>query len=281
MIKVAIGMLRRFRMRQEKIRPDKGCALVIGNGPSAADDLLALGSLAGYDIWSVNGFALSDQFVALKPSNYVLADPAYWSRDNHQQLNKYVKSLFDRLSTKTKWPMAIHLPFKARGNPYLSEIVNPCISFRYYNNTTYIGNCFLLRHWAYRNEYAMPATQNVLIPSIFLAILANYQRVEILGADHSWHSDLKVVDSVLLLKDSHFYEESSTYKPFLKADGTVWTVAEIFATWALVHRQYRFLDEFAKSVGTRIVNRSTGSFIDAFESDAARRQLPPARQLSP
>ena len=73
-----------------------------------------------------------------------------------------------------------------------------------------------------------------------------------------------------MLIDRHFYGEDELIKPFQKADGTIWRIAEIFSIWALVHRQYNLLNIFAESLNIKIVNRTPDSFIDAFESQPYR-----------
>lgn len=269
-LRLAMGTLRRLGQRGTKIPRQRECAVLVGNGPSAMRDLQALGSCADCDFWCVNGFALSEQFESLQPSHYVLADPAYWQSDNYQDLNDYVGKLLARIQGGTSWPMTLHLPLAARGQPCLREGANPLIQFRYFNNTSFTASWATLRNWAYAHELAMPAPQNVLIPSIYLATLAGYARIELLGADHSWHQDIQVVDSTLMLVDRHFYDGAITSKPFYKADGTVWRIADIFATWSLVHRQYDLLNAFSQYLRARIVNRTTGSFIDAFPAEPLR-----------
>lgn len=262
-----MGVLRRMGLRGTKISCQRAYALIIGNGPSAMRDLQALGPRMDYDLWCVNGFALSEQYESLQPSHYVLADPAYWQSGNYQDLNDYIGKLLARIQANTSWPMTLHLPLAARGQLRLRAIVNPLIQFRYFNNTSFTGSWAALRNWVYARELAMPAPQNVLIPSIYLATLAGYSRIEILGADHSWHQDIQVINSTLMLIERHFYDATTTSKPFYKADGTVWLIADIFAAWSLVHRQYYLLNAFSQYERVRIVNRTTGSFIDAFAAE--------------
>lgn len=269
-LKILRGLSWRLLNRRVPINQDKFTALIIGNGPSASIYLQTIEPVEDVDVWCVNGFALSEEFKSIRPSNYVFADPAYWEDANHSDLDEYVQRVFVRINSETYWPMTIHLPFIARKKNRLSEISNHHIKIRYFNNSHIEGCGVSFRNWMYRNELAMPVPQNVLIPTIFLAILLRYQRIDIIGADHSWHRDIRVINSQLMLIDRHFYGEDELIKPFQKADGTIWRIAEIFSIWALVHRQYNLLNIFAESLNIKIVNRTPDSFIDAFESQPYR-----------
>lgn len=257
-----------FRGAPLERRCDK--ALILGNGPSLRDDLAAIERLAAtgtVDLWCVNQFADSEAYLGLKPANYVMADPAYWEDDILERIKEQRERLLQRLLELTQWDMVFHVPYSARGSSFATRLVqNKHIRLRFFNLTTVNCPINALQYWLYRHELAMPLAQNVLIPSLYLAILSGYEKVGIVGADHSWHRDILVRDTVVMLRDPHFYDDDTEVRPFYKNATETWTMAEIFRIWAKVFTQYELLSDFAHSMRVSVVNSSSVSYIDSFKS---------------
>ena len=257
-----------FRGALPERRRDK--ALVLGNGPSLRDDLPVIEQLATsgvVDLWCVNNFASSEAYLRLEPTNYVIADPAYWEDDTTELVKAQREALLQRLLELTRWEMVLHVPYTARGTAFATRLEqNKHIRLRFFNQTAVNCPISALRYWLYRHELAMPHPQNVLIPSLYLAIVSGYEKVGIVGADHSWHRDILVRDRMVMLRDPHFYDDDTEVRPFYKNATETWTMAEIFTIWAKVFTQYELLSGFARSMRVNVVNSSSVSYIDSLKS---------------
>lgn len=265
-LKFFIGLARRLYNNNPKLKKEHTKAVIIGNGPSLKNDITYLYDLKLVDFWCVNGFVLDDNYLKLRPNHYILADHAFWLQDNYEKLNIFVDNVLSSLNSKTTWPLTIHIPLLARGAKSLEKLSNPLISVRFFNNTYVELGFDWLQNWAYKHEICMPIPQNVLVPAIYLAILAGYNDIYLLGADHDWHKNLNVINSQLLIQDMHFYDnqEQIEYRPFLKNDGQPWRVFEIFSAWSTVHLQYFKLNKLAIYMHRCIINLSSNTFIDSF-----------------
>ena len=88
--------------------------IVIGNGPSLNKTIeLYESQLHEADCIMVNFSANSDLYEKIRPSFYLLVDPAYYQMPNH--LYESLCALFDAIVTKTAWPMKIIMPRCAKG----------------------------------------------------------------------------------------------------------------------------------------------------------------------
>jgi len=169
----------------------------------------------------------------------------------------------------TQWDVLFHVPYDAKGTEFVTRLIqNKHIGVRFFNQTAVPCRIKALLFWLYRHEMAIPRCQNVLIPSIYLTILSGYERVAIVGADHSWHRDILVRDGVVMLRDPHFYDDDDELRPFYKNATETFTMAEIFQIWAKVFTQYDQLSAFARALRVDVVNSSSISYIDSFKSCA-------------
>lgn len=252
------------------LRRGSSKALILGNGPSLKDDMETVERVAAsgaVDLWCVNFFGASPAYTRLKPTNYVIADPAHWEEDIPEQLRQEREHFLERVFQVTDWSVLFHVPYSAKGTEFVARLArSPHVTLRFFNQTT--ADCRLesLLFWLYRHELAMPLSQNVLIPAVFLTILSGYEKVAIVGADHSWHRDILVRNGVLMMREAHFYEEDTQLKPFYKNATETFSMAEIFRIWSKVFTQYDRLSGFARSMRVEVVNSSSISFIDSFKS---------------
>lgn len=255
-----------------KNHPTKGVkkCVILGNGPSLAHSLIEYAStLNKYQLIAVNSFALTDEYTVLKPSYYVMHDPAFWMAKHDLP-----ERVFNAIKLKTNWPIVIYIPSKAKKSNAVQKLASDNIQIVFYNYTVYKG-FKNLGHYLFRKSLAMPQSQNVMVACLFLAINTGFKDIYILGADHTWHENLAVDDNnILCLKDVHFYDKGTEIKlkPFKKGLDVEETfkVSEIFEIWAKVFRGYEIISSYAKLKKTNIYNASKVSFIDIFE----RRKLP-------
>ena len=106
----------------------------------------------------------------------------------------------------------------------------------------------------------------------YIALLLGYKRIELYGVDHTLLEGLCVDgENRLCRADRHYYDDGApaALRPmFQKAPrrplydvGLIWPmVAELF-------RGHEVLRDYAATLGARIVNRTRGSMIDAYERE--------------
>jgi hypothetical protein len=269
--------------------------VVLGNGPSLADDLeRQFDAIAARPKVCVNNFAKSEYYERLKPEHYVLADTAYFSADTQRILadidagrtNSYsadavdyyryltaVKdSVYRNMVDKTSWDMTLFVPLHSRLQGDLGWISqrNPRIRLAFFNMTPLSSGPAWLRHRLYRMNLAVPRAETVLVAAIFLALQMGYRNLYVLGADHSWHENFTVGrDNVLRVRDPHFYDapgETPTV-PLVKdhITGETWKMHEQWHSLGRAFESHVALAEYARALGARILNASAKSYLDAYE----------------
>ena len=104
----------------------------------------------------------------------------------------------------------------------------------------------------------------------YIALLLDYRTVELYGVDHTLLDGLMVDDENRLCRiDSHYYDTTPVApKPiFQKVPPRPYTMALYLSEVAELFRGHEILRDYAAWLGTRIVNRTRGSLIDAYERD--------------
>lgn len=246
----------------------KELAIVLGNGPSLAQDMKEIELLATRreaDIWAVNNFAKSPEYLTIKPRFYVLADPNYWTHSTSPQATASRDSLFDSINTSTEWTLYLYVPFEAQKSAIEEKIKNNKVKIIYYNRTP-VSGVRKIRNMIYDSGLGMPPAYNVLIAAIYLTINLGYKEVAIFGADHSWHEELKTDhNNDLIVTQHHFYDKKATPDKIYKEHNIPFRISEIFSRWGLVFLQYEILREYAEKKKSLIYNHSSKSYIDAFD----------------
>nr|WP_294867101.1 hypothetical protein [uncultured Pseudogulbenkiania sp.] len=261
-------VIRGFRIGQKTQPAVKKIAVILGNGPSLKNDLPYIQDYAqksGVDIWCVNFFACSEAYSTLKPTRYVMADPGFWLDNVTDHLREKRSDFLKHIKLATTWDITIYLPFAAKNTRFHNDLASDKIRICFYNQTPISVRWARIAHWFYSKRLAMPLCQNVLVPSIFLAIMSGYKNILIAGADHSWHKEIEVKGGTLMIRDVHFYENNEVkFVPFYKNKDEIFTMREIFQAWSNVHAQYEALSTFANRRNVNIFNISSSTCIDAF-----------------
>lgn len=105
----------------------------------------------------------------------------------------------------------------------------------------------------------------------YVALLLGYRRIELYGVDHTLLDGLCVDDANRLCRaDRHYYD---TLPPapqpiYMKVPHVPYTMSVYLAEVAELFRGHEVLRDYAASLGARIVNRTRGSMIDAYERGA-------------
>lgn len=248
----------------------KETCCILGNGPSLNQSLdTHLEFLKQAELFCVNNFACSDYFTILQPTNYVLLDPYFFLYDGKTYNSPQVKQTLDAIAQTTSWKLNLFVPYSAKSSSYwhLQITSNPHISICYFNYTPIEGfNAFC--HFLYRKKLATPRCRNVLGASLYLAITRKFKKVYLLGADHSWHEEIRIDENnSVLLKQTHFYDEQNAkhhqvYDVVTKSNPKI---SALFMNFARAFYSYEVLKRYAEYMGVKVYNASAKSYIDAFE----------------
>ncbi|MBX2965965.1 MAG: hypothetical protein KF845_07450 [Cyclobacteriaceae bacterium] len=254
-----------------KISPERKSkkVLILGNGPSLTNDLQSHPNfLTGKDLICVNHFPSTGLYTELKPSIYITAAPDLWLDDIDERFVIQSKILFDNIANKTTWPLEFYIPFEARKHKrWLNQIShNTHIQIRYYNNIPVEGWSWF-KYLCFNNKLGMPRPHNVMIPSLMISIWKGYNKIYLLGADHSWLSEISVTDSnEVLINQKHFYDsQSSSGQPLDKRGKGKRNLSELLHKFTTAFASYFEIRAYAERKKVTVLNATKGSFIDAFD----------------
>lgn len=255
----------------EQVEP----VVILGNGPSLRISIEKYRpEICSKKTLGLNLMACTPLFEEIKPVFYTLLAPQFFKSDN--ELSEiYIKnniSLFNNLSKKTKWRMILFVPAIFKKCERLKHLLlqNKFIEVRYFNTTPiegFDGFC----NWCFSKGIGMPRPHNVLIPAIMNLIGLGYKNIYLLGADHSWLSEISVTEeNIALVHQKHFYDEEDSVPEAMNDYITrPRRLFEILNKFFLAFKGYWDIRRFADSRRISIYNASEFSMIDAFE----RRKL--------
>lgn len=262
--------------QSSKLRSD-GC-YILGNGPSLQSFLDTESIIPeGFKKMAVNYFAGTDSYQKIQPEFYTIISPEYWRGEIDESWMNERKRLFDHMVEKTTWPMTLFVPVYARRDEewvrYLSQNQNIKIE---YVNTTPIEGLREVNFLLYRFGLGIPRPHNVLVGSLFIAILKGFKEIRLLGADHNWMEEMFIgEDNIVYIGQKHFYDEQfKDRSTLLRADpkpmyqgGTKEPrkLHQVLEKFFYTFRSYWELKEFASRRRIKIINYTGGSYIDAFE----------------
>jgi hypothetical protein len=243
--------------------------IIMGNGPSTKEMVSKHQEvLKRKTLWAVNYFGSSDLFEAVQPNYYLIVGPEFWREGVRKKNIELRKILFDRMLTKTTWPMTVFLPSEAFKSKFLKQYLNknPNLKFHPFNSTPVEGFQWL-NHLLFSWNLGMPRPHNVLIPSIMLAINMGFKKIYILGSEHSWLPTISVNENnEVLFRNRHFYDkkEIKNHKMYFQGIRSR-RLHEILYKFMLTFKGYFVLQDYANVKGIKIYNTTPESFIDAFE----------------
>lgn len=242
-----------------------GKAIVLCNGPSLKDSLPTMEEGENYVV--VNYFGLDENFLRLKPKYYCLADGMFFYFGEGNKFKERIDALSDLLNNpqKVDWPLTIYVPiyrlesFRKRFN-----IVN--------DNITVVGvntidvNTEKYRLYFYKKGWACPIVQTVANLAIYVLINMGYKHIELYGVDHTFTDGLCVDDNnVVCHTFRHYYSDESKLVPAENFLGERPTLSEELATLVETFRSHEKLENYSKSVGCTIINKTKGSMIDSYQ----------------
>lgn len=249
--------------------------LILGNGPSLREQMPRLIEEKAWekgDIMAVNFFAASEEFTVLKPKYYVLSDPQFFREAG---CSDRVRDMYKALAEKVTWPMILYVQYynperfdyakAVEGNPNIRIVRFHTTLFRGFRNVEF---------WCYRRGLGSGNFGTVVQNGEFIAMQLGYRTIELYGVDHTLLEGLMVDDDNRLCRtQSHYYDATPAEpKPiFVNATNPPrpYTMASYLAETAELFRGHEVLAEYARTEGIRIINRTKGSMIDAYEREVA------------
>ncbi len=245
---------------------------VLGNGPSLSDTLQNhIPFLQQTELVCVNNFAHSAYFAQLRPQNYVIVDPNYFVFSEQSTDRPDIRQTIDTFRTVVDWPMLLYVPRFALDSYVIQTIRsgNPNIQVVFINYSVARGFRWW-RHWLYRTGWGMMQSQTVIVAALFLMINRRFDAIYLFGADQSWHEQIRLDEgNQVLMQQLHFYEQAKdvAYQPIYSDKNRTKTdsMAGQFLSLHKAFRGYEVLRDYADSVGVRIFNASSKSYIDSLE----------------
>ena len=129
-----------------------------------------------------------------------------------------------------------------------------------------------LEFWLYRHGLGSANFGTVVQVCEYIALLLGYRTIELYGVDHTLLDGLCVDGQNRLCRlDRHYYDTGAPAAPqpiFQKVPPVPYTMASYLAEVAELFRGHEVLRDYAASLGARIINRTHGSLIDAYERGA-------------
>lgn len=228
-------LLKRNRELQAKGRDSEIC-FVLGNGPSLKNVNLDL--LAPYPCFTTNLFYTNNNGNGFSSRYHVFVDPAYGTDD----FLPYVRQVH---SEKRAEYVILNKNFKKR-----MQQEGLLDDRTYFVDISYISHGNVVRCDMSR---AMSGSLNVIPVAIECAIYMGYKKIYLLGCDFNSYVNGKYEH----FNDPDGYEDVMSRRE---------VVGELIRC-ALVHNQHYALDEYSRARGSKIVNLTEGSLIDAYERD--------------
>ena len=242
-----------------------GNLIILGNGPSLRENIdNDLELLKQSDCMAVNFAANTSEFFAIKPRYYVLADPHFFQNTTDSN----VKMLSENLQ-QVDWPMTLFVPVQSL--KIVKERLAPSIIVKDFNMVAVEGPGWF-RNLLFKMRLGMPRPRNVLIPSLMIGIWMGYQKIYILGADHSWLRTLTVDDNNKVVSvQPHFYKENPKEIERITKVYDARKLHEILESMTIAFRSYHTIRDFADCRNISITNCTPHSYIDAFARGKLRK----------
>ena len=247
----------RLSKKCEQLKTTKSCC-VLGNGPSLKDDLEhGRVRLEGNDVMCVNMFCWDPSFRVIKPRFYFLIDGAYFNPPERHK--ERVDNLITSLN-EVDWDMYLMISSGAvSGSKLLRSVNNEHIKVIRINSTS-VGGFRGFRHWVYRHRLGMPHCQTVVNFAVCEAINMHYENIYLYGVDHTWTRDLYVDENNVVYDGvRHVYDKN------LSRVKKEYNFAAALGYFGKMFRAHYLLEDYSQSVGVKIWNCTSDTFLDAYE----------------
>ena len=239
--------------RPNKVLNERTLGILL-NGPSLAfedlDDNID-------EFWASNFFAFSDLFFTLKPSGYILVDPAFTGSIERGGLVERVEKLWSVFEL-VDWTMKIYV-LEA---PKL-KIDNPKVEVVRVRYNPIVGGSSRLSIFLWRSGLATPHFQNVLVACLWRGLVDGYSEIKVYGANHDWFRNLYIKNRKLVLLSEHFYAREGKLTDLYFNDRPM-EMSEFFDQFRRLHKTYKQLDILARQLGSKVYLKGKGIMINTF-----------------
>ncbi len=234
-------------------------AYVLANGPALKGIVdKYLEQLKGKDCIVLNFFGNTDVFWQLKPKFYVLLDPAFFGGEGHAIFKEPTAKLIENFH-KVDWEMMLFIPAaKGAKKNFEGRIKNSQIDVVPFNATRIVGFKGFC-NFMYKHNMGLPSTKNVLFPAMMRMLNMGYDHVYLYGAEFSWVKTYNVdtENGKIYTDDVHFYGNDRIY---LEKGMFCFDIGCFHDALLCTY----MIQEYAEHIGRPVINRTPGSFIDAF-----------------
>ena len=241
---------------------------ILVNGPSLTNDIEYLYDFRDNDALCVNHMANSPLYSKIKPRYYAIIYPGFFLEEENKKGG--IQTTIEHIVSLTDWEMELIIPSWVRRENYFVKRIsqNKKIRVLYINCFDFRGfNCIkeILRN----HQIVSFPCYNVLSASLFAGICLGYKEINILGADHNYHRDIRVDDNNYVIRsDPHFYDDKYEDIVLRWPDGRPITMHEQFQSLANAFHEYEEIADYANEKSVKIYNLTSASGIDAFEKKA-------------
>ena len=250
-----------FRDDFSHLSKDKKLCL-LGNGPSFSLIEENIDKLKDYDFCAVNLSVNTELFFILKPKMLVMVDMIFWKQPELDKIKKAWNNI-----QRINWDIQVFLPYD-----FPNSMKNTFEKSKYVKVCRYANNCWdpethrakQLKMWLYKKGLVSPNGTNVSIAAIYTSILNGYKEINLLGVEHSWMRDIKVNEkNEVILIDRHYYGD--TEHIWCDYDGNPIKLIDFLGSQLVTFTGHLYLQDFANYMNVKIINRTAGSYIDAYE----------------
>ena len=235
---------------------------ILGNGPSFSLVTDHLDEMKDIDFCAVNLSVNTEVFFRMKPKMYVIVDMGFWIDKSDERFLQAKKNI-----SKIDWDMRIMLPFNCP-NSFKKELErNPFVKVCRYANNSWnpeLKKANYLKMRLFKNGLVSPDGSNVSISAVYVGLLLGYKQISLIGTELSWMKDIKVNDkNEVVLVDRHYYGDVEHV--WLDYNGNSIKLVDFLGSQLTTFTGHMELRQFADYLGSRIINRTPGSYIDAYE----------------
>ncbi len=234
-------------------------AYVLANGPALKGVLEQyFDKLKEQDCIVMNYFGNTEVFWNLKPKYYVLLDPGFFGGEALPVFKEPTKKLIENFK-KVDWKMTLLVPSARNAKKNVEDrIQNSKIEVITFNSTRIVGfKAFC--NFMYKHNMGLPSTKNVLFPAIMEMLNLGYDHVYLYGAEFSWVKTYNVdpENGKIYTDDVHFYGNDRIYLEKGRFCFDMGCLHEALQSTYMIQ-------DYAEYIGRQVINRTKGSFIDAF-----------------
>ncbi|AXH98434.1 hypothetical protein DV702_01155 [Sporosarcina sp. PTS2304] len=234
---------------------------VVGNGPSLNNQDLSY--LKDEETIMMNNFQKNEELVKLNSKYWMLADPAYWDKEETRDmlLIPILETLDERLKNTTLFmPQESIVNISNLNRPVVSDKVN--FYYMDIDRSVYTEDEKIVDLIDFTRRVP-PYSQNVLSPSLMLAMHLGFKEIYIIGCDHSWWDfSEKDIETTYV---GHHYNKS---EKDMKHSMNIFKSLGYEGLRRTIDRQlyeYNKLNEYAISNDIKIYNATEGGLLENFE----------------